>query len=59
MGEYLQYQYWLRDQKQTGSKKKMKWFLRLFTRRYLILKRTNKKSVFYDLNGKKWSAFER
>ena len=26
---------------------------------FLVLKRTDKKSVFYDLNGKRWSAFER
>ncbi|MBQ7660186.1 MAG: hypothetical protein IJS26_05590 [Alphaproteobacteria bacterium] len=29
------------------------------TNEYLVLKRTDKKSVFYDLHGKKWSAFER
>lgn len=37
----------------------MTWFLRLFTRRYLILRRTDKKSVFYDLNGNKWGAFQK
>ena len=37
----------------------MKWFLRLFSKRYLILKRTDSASVFYDFDGRKWSAFER
>ena len=37
----------------------MTWFLMLFAKHYLILRRTDKKSVFYDLNGKKWSAFQR
>lgn len=34
-------------------------FLLLLSKKYLILKRTDKKSVFFDLNGKKWSAFQR
>lgn len=37
----------------------MRFLLKLLSRKYLILKRTDKKSVFFDLRGKKWSAFQR
>lgn len=40
-------------------KKNNRCFFAYDTNEYLVLKRTDKKSVFFDLNGKKWSAFQR
>lgn len=37
----------------------MKWILKFIFGKHLILLKTDKKTVFFDINGNKWGAFKR